>query len=89
MRVPKEMLSNLAGESARVRVWLTATSESGWRSKTRQEIFEAGEEPGKPLRVTVRMELPEQPVRVAVGIREETTGATSRLLLEVPPGEGG
>jgi len=87
--VPKEMLSNLAGESARVRVWLTATSESGWRSKTRQEIFDLGEEPGELLRVTVRMELPDQPVRVAVGIREEATGATSRLLLELPPGEGG
>lgn len=76
------------------RVWLTAVHEDGTRSEVRQHYVDIepaayfGDEPDHAhQRLIVRIELLEGTSRVAVGVRDEVSQATSLLTLDVEIGD--
>ncbi len=90
--VPAESIVTLPGKdgearnaTAQLRLWMVAVEdEKGARSAVRQKTIAVGGEHGVPAvdgnyRVEVAMNLPEGGYKVAVGVRDETTGVMSLL----------
>ena len=102
--VPAESIVTLPGKdgearnaTAQVRLWMVAVEdEKGARSAVRQKTVAVGGATGVPAvdgnyRVEVAMNLPEGAYKVAVGVRDETTGVMSLLRepVTVPTPEAG
>ena len=90
--VPAESIVTLPGKDgearnapAQLRLWMVAVQdEKGARTTVRQKTIAVGGETGVPAvdgnyRIEVAMNLPEGGYKVAVGLRDETTGVMSLL----------